>query len=87
MKFRIQFTSGARRDLRRLNSQIRSRVESAVQNLSENPYPRACLKLKGFDRTWRIRVGAYRVVYQVHEDLILVQVLKVDRRREDTYRI
>ena len=87
MNFRIQFSPGARRDLRRLNSRIRIRVESAIQDLSENPYPRACLKLKGYDRTWRIRVGAYRVVYQVHEDLVLVQVLKVDRRSKDTYRI
>ncbi len=87
MKLRLRFSSGARRDLRRLDPRIRNRIENAIEDLSENPYPRASLKLKGFDRTWRIRVGVFRVVYEVHEDLVLVIVLKVDRRSEDTYRL
>ena len=87
MKFRLRFTSAARRDLRRLDTRIRNRIEDAIEALSENPYPRASLKLKGVDSAWRIRVGAFRVVYEVHEDLILVTVLKVDRRGEDTYRL
>lgn len=87
MKFRLRFSPAARRDLRRLNARTRNRIEDAVEDLTENPYPRASLKLKGVDRTWRMRVGAFRVVYEVHEDLILVTVLKVDRRSEDTYRL
>ena len=85
MKFRLQFTSAARRDLRRLSARIRYRIERAIDDLTDNPYPRSSLKLKGIDRTWRIRVGAFRVVYEVQEELILVTVLKVDRRSEDTY--
>ena len=87
MKLRLRFSSGARRDLRRLDPRIRNRIENAIEDLSENPYPRTSLKLKGFDRTWRIRVSVFRVVYEVHEDLVLVIVLKVDRRSEDTYRL
>ena len=87
MKFRLQFTSAARRDLRRLSARIRFRIERAIDDLTDNPYPRSSLNLKGIDRTWRIRVGAFRVVYEVQEELILVTVLKVDRRSEDTYRI
>lgn len=87
MKFQLQFSSGARRELRRVDARIRNRIERAIQNLTENPYPRASLKLKGVDRTWRIRVGSFLVVYEVREELILVTVLKVDRRSEDTYRI
>ena len=87
MNFQLQFSPGAHRDLRRLDTEIRSRIERAIEGLKDNPYPRASLKLKGVDRTWRIRVGAFRVVYEIHEDLILVTVLKVDRRSEDTYRL
>ena len=87
MKFRLRFSPAANRDLRRLNARTRKRIEDAIEDLAGNPYPRASLKLKGVDRTWRIRVGAFRVVYEVHEDLILVTVLKVDRRSEDTYRL
>ena len=87
MKFQLQFSSGARRELRRLDSRTRTRIEESIENLTENPYPRASLKLKGVDRTWRIRVGAFRIVYEVREELILITVLKVDRRSEDTYRI
>ena len=87
MKFRLRFSPAARRNMRRLDSRVRNRIESEIEALTDNPYPRASLKLKGVNRTWRIRVGAFRVVYEVHEDTILVIVLKVDRRSEDTYRI
>ena len=87
MKFRLRFSSAARRDLRRLDARVRNRIENAIEDLTDNPYPRPSLKLKGVDRTWRIRVGAFRVVYEVHEDVILIIVLKVARRSEDTYRL
>jgi mRNA interferase RelE/StbE len=87
MRFRVEISSRARRDIRRFDQQIRNRLESAINGLAENPYPRGSLKLKGYDRTWRIRVGNFRVLYDVYEDLVLVVVLKADRRGEDTYRI
>ena len=87
MRFRVEISSRARRDIRRLDQQIRNRIESAINGLAENPYPRGSLKLKGYDRAWRIRVGTFRVLYDVYEDLVLVVVLKADRRGEDTYRI
>ena len=87
MRFRLQFSSRARRELSRLETRVRNRIEKAIEYLTENPYPRASLKLKGVERTWRIRGGAFRVVYEVRDELILVTVLKVDRRSEDTYRI
>lgn len=87
MRFRLQFYSGACRELRRLDARIRNRIERAIEDLSENPYPQASLRLKGIDRACRIMVDAFRVVYEVHEELILVTGLEVDRRNEDTYRI
>lgn len=58
-----------------------------IQALADNPRPSGVRKIQGEDRGWRIRVGQYRVVYDVHDDRSIVVVLKVDRRRETTYRL
>ena len=58
---------------------------SAVQNLLENIHP-GVRQVQGQERTWRNRVGPYRVVYDLYEDEQLVVIFKVDRRSESTYR-
>ncbi len=49
--------------------------------LSENPRPHGSKKLKGFENSYRIRVGDYRVIYEVHDDVLLVLIMKVGPRR------
>ena len=61
-------------------------LAAPIRNLAEAPRPPGVRKLKGDDRTWRIRVGPYRVVYDIHDDRALVVILKVARRTETTYR-
>jgi len=57
-----------------------------MQALAENPWPTGARKLRGEECTWRIRVGPYRVVYDIFDDRALVVILKVARRNEQTYR-
>ena len=67
--------------------EVRVRLAAPIQALGENPRPTNVRKLRGQDRTWRVRVGPYRVVYDIYDEEALVVVLKVDRRRETTYRL
>jgi mRNA interferase RelE/StbE len=82
---RIELTRAAVRQLRNLDSDVRRRIETAIESLADTPRPDGCRKLTGLDKTWRIRVGGYRVIYEVHDDRLVVIVVRVAHRR-DVYR-
>ena len=86
MPYRVELAPAAQRDLRRLPREAQARLATPIQVLAENPRPAGVRKLRGEERTWRIRIGPYRVVYDVFDDRALVIILKVVRRTEATYR-
>lgn len=53
-----------------------------IENLAGNPRPPGCKKLKGGDKEWRIRVGKYRIVYEIDDSARTVDVTRVAHRRE-----
>ena len=59
-------------------------IKEAIASLANNPRPIGCKKLKG-ESAWRIRVGNYRVIYEIDDDKIIVIVITV-RHRKDIYR-
>ncbi len=82
---RIQVLPSAARELRKAPVSVRHRLISAIDRLSTQPRPPDARKLRGTDEVWRIRVGDYRVLYQVRDDVLLVLIIKVGHRR-DVYR-
>jgi mRNA interferase RelE/StbE len=87
MPYLVEVSPAAQRDLRRLSAQDLPRLRVAIEALSDSPRPLGVLKLRGQERTWRIRVAPYRVIYyEVYDGQRLVLILKVDRRSEGTYR-
>jgi mRNA interferase RelE/StbE len=86
MPYRVELAPAAQRDLRRLPREFQERLAAPIQALADNPRPPGVRKIRGEERAWRIRVGPFRVVYDIHDDRSLVVVLKVARRRETTYR-
>lgn len=87
MPYRVELAPAAQRDLRRLPTQVQSRLAAPIQSLAQSPRPPGVRKVQGQETTWRIRVGPYRVVYDIYNDQELVVVFKVDRRSESTYRL
>ncbi len=86
MAYRVELVPSAQRDLRGLSREVQARLATPIQALAEDPRPSGVRKLRGEERSWRIRVGPYRVVYDIHDDHALVVILKVARRSETTYR-
>ena len=80
-RFAVEFTSSAARELRKLDPQIRRRVLEAIETLADEPRPHRARKLVGYDDAWRIRVGDYRVLYEVIDEAVLVTVFKAGHRR------
>jgi mRNA interferase RelE/StbE len=80
--YRVELTPRARRDLRKLPHQVQARLQFHIDALGVNPRSSGVTKLAGKDDTYRIRVGAYRVLYQIHDRVLIVLVVKVASRRE-----
>lgn len=78
----------ARRAVKALTSLPRAeqqRVRAAIDLLAENPRPPGCVALKGEAGVYRVRVGDYRILYEVHDQRLVVQVIRIGHRR-DVYR-
>ena len=80
--YRVLLERGAEKDLSRLSSEIHERVIAAIQALRNNPRPPGCRKLTGRKNDWRIRVGDYRVLYEIADEIRVVRVNRVRHRRE-----
>lgn len=85
MTHRIEFTRGASKALLALPATDQRRLERAIEGLSQNPRPRGAKKLEGGAGELRIRVGVYRILYEVADDVLCVLVLAIGARK-DVYR-
>jgi mRNA interferase RelE/StbE len=83
--YQIQIAPSAVRQLRKLPQSVQERIVRRVEALAADPRPRGSVKLEGEADLYRIRVGVYRVVYQVRDNELIVLVLRVGHRR-DVYR-
>jgi mRNA interferase RelE/StbE len=84
--YEIRTVRSAERDLRALPTAVVRRVVHSFEALAKDPRPHGCKKLMVEGRTlWRIRIGAYRVIYAVDDMVRIVRIQKVGHRR-DVYR-
>ena len=83
--FDLQWRSSTRKDLRRVPREEVSRIVAIVAKLADEPLPHGSEKLSGSERTYRIRVGDYRIVYELLRDAKVVEIQRV-RHRKDVYR-
>ena len=85
MAFLIEWKKSTRKDLRKLPANVTERIVEAVEGLAENPFPHGVEKLSGSEHAYRVRLGDYRIVYEVVMELKLVEIQRV-RHRKDVYR-
>lgn len=82
MTYRLEVTPAAARQLRELDPPARRRVQAAVELLATEPRPAGAKKLAGGAGEWRVRTGDYRIVYEIHDEVLLILVVSVGHRRE-----
>ena len=85
MDYRLQLLPSAARQLKKLPRHDKRRIRDAIDSLMSNPRPSGANKLVGTDDQWRVRVGTYRIIYEIHDDRLLVLVIRVGHRK-DVYR-
>jgi mRNA interferase RelE/StbE len=83
--YQILVARAAEKDLLRLPVEMRPKLVAAIRPLAENPRPPGSRKLVGSVNDWRIRVGNYRIIYEIADDLRIVRIYRI-RHRKDSYR-
>jgi len=81
-EYSVEFVASAAKEFRSLPTALKRRVGLTIDSLSETPFPVGVRKLHGHRRLYRVRVGQYRVVYEIDEQRKLVLVTRIRNRRE-----
>ncbi len=85
MAYQVDFTTAAARQVRKLPKPARTRLLAAAAALANDPRPSGARKLVGEATAWRVRIGDYRVIYDVFDQTLTVTVVRAGHRR-DVYR-
>jgi mRNA interferase RelE/StbE len=85
MKYELIIKPSAEKSLDRIPKPTRKRILDALEALQTNPRPSGAMKMSGEENLWRIRVGDYRIVYEIHDGRLVVLVIRIAHRK-DIYR-
>ena len=80
--YEVEFVASAAKEFRSLGVGIKRRVALEIETLRKNPRHRGARKLRGHKHLYRVRVGSYRVVYEIEDEMRLVRVTRIRHRRE-----
>jgi mRNA interferase RelE/StbE len=82
MTWQIEIKRSARKALLALPSMMQRRLGERIDALADEPRPPGARKLAGSDIQYRIRVGDYRILYEIHDNRLVINVIKIGHRRE-----
>ena len=80
--YRVEVAPAAIRQLRKLEPSARRRVQAAIDLLADDQRPPGAKRLAGGQGEWRVRTGDYRIVYEIHDQVMCVLVVALGHRRE-----
>ena len=80
----VKIEREAEKVLEKLDAQLQKRIVNKLRQLESNPREQGAIKLTGAPK-WRIRVGDYRIIYDIQDSVLIVTVIKIGHRR-DIYR-
>jgi len=84
-KYELLISQSAEKTLKRLPKKDTARVVATIEKLAIDPRPQGCRKLSGEVNTYRVRVGVYRIIYEIGDQLLRILILKIGNRK-DIYR-
>ena len=82
MKYSIIIKKSAIKEIRKLPRIVVDRLQKAIGSLRETPVPKHTEKIHGYDHYYRIRVGDYRIVYEVQKTVRIISVIKIGHRKD-----
>ncbi len=82
MPYKIEITSAAQKDFNRLPTEAQDRIRPAIRALADNPRPDGVEKMVDLKGVYRLRVGQYRVGYEIRDRELIITVIGVGKRDE-----
>jgi mRNA interferase RelE/StbE len=83
--YRVELSKPALRQFEKLSKSVQTRLKPRIDALAHDPRPHGVKKLVGEDELYRLRVGDYRIIYQIQDKVLLVLVVRI-RNRKEVYR-
>ena len=80
--YKVSFASRVEKQLDKIPNKNYQNIITQISALSHNPRPDGCKKLTGFENIYRIRIGNYRVIYSIKDEILTVLVVKIGHRRD-----
>jgi len=81
-EYTLELSPASQRQLKKLPKQLQLTIIQKLEDLKTTPLPVGIKKLSGIDNLYRLRIGDYRVIYQVEHKILLILVLKIGDRKE-----
>jgi len=81
MSYQVTITATAVKERKRIDAAIRNRIDQALRSLQSEPRPSGVKKLSGQHQDWRVRVGDYRILYEIDDDQQQITVWRIAHRR------
>lgn len=85
MTYQVEIAPAAKRLIKKLTPTLQLAIVKRLEELSLEPRPTGVVKLEGSDSLYRVRLGDYRIIYEIQDTQLLVVVVKVGHR-SDVYR-
>jgi len=82
MNYLIQVLPAAEKELKKLPAEVQRKLSKKIDGLVANPRLEGCEKIKGREHTYRVRVGDYRIIYEVYDKRLVVLIVDAGHRRE-----
>lgn len=81
-EYTVIFIKSAQRDVRRIPSAALNRIRNAINMLQEKPIPSGSKKVRGYEVIYRVRVGQYRIVYEVAKAIRIITIIRIGHRKD-----
>ncbi|MBF2058334.1 MAG: type II toxin-antitoxin system RelE/ParE family toxin [Cyanobacterium sp. T60_A2020_053] len=85
IEYQIKFKSSTVKEFKNLPSSMQKRIGDILEKMKQNPRTSGVLKLKGDSQLYRVRVGDYRIIFNIDDEQKLVKVTRI-RHRQDVYK-
>ncbi|PMB20064.1 type II toxin-antitoxin system mRNA interferase toxin, RelE/StbE family [Fischerella thermalis CCMEE 5205] len=80
MSYKVEISKRALKQLNKLSSEFQERIQAKIDDLASEPRPNGVKKLKNRENGYRIRVGDYRILYDIYDDILLITVVEIGHR-------
>jgi mRNA interferase RelE/StbE len=80
VSYKVEILKGALKQLKKLSPELQERIQLKIDELAIEPRPNKVKKLKNRENAYRIRVGDYRIIYDIFDDILVVNVVEIGHR-------